>query len=186
MIETKFGNFELLQNDRDAFDLVKFEQKYLPEYFDKYTYLVGDLSDDILRLKGFSSDPKSKTYFHYIPEYLAESCSYNCKYYILKRIKPGKQDDSALFAKYIGTVKEDKVEEKAQEVKLSVEAIKEEEKKPENKQSKQQNNKKDFVPKEKTNESLNKENGDSKPKKKKNFKRRFHHYGKKKEGNKNE
>lgn len=87
IIETRFGKYELLKNERDAFDLNKFEAKYLPEYFDKYMFLVGDLADDILRLKGFSTDSKLPNYFHYIPEYITESCSYNCKYYVLKRIK---------------------------------------------------------------------------------------------------
>lgn len=87
IIETKFGKYELLKNERDAFVKDVFENKYLPEYFDKYVYLVGDLADDILRLKGFSLDSKSPNYFHYIPEYITESCAYNCKYYVLKRIK---------------------------------------------------------------------------------------------------
>lgn len=91
MVETKFGNFEIVKNERDAFDLVKFEDKYLPEYFDKYPFIVGDLADDILRLKGFSYDNKASNYFHNIPEYLVEGCSYNCKYYILKRIKDNNQ-----------------------------------------------------------------------------------------------
>lgn len=88
IIETKYGKFELLKNEREAFDIAKFEAKYLPEYFDKYAYLVGDIADDILRLKGFALDSKSANYFHYIPEYITESCAYNCKYYILKRVKP--------------------------------------------------------------------------------------------------
>ena len=87
MIETKFGNFEIIKNERDAFDIVKFEDKYLPEYFDKYPFIVGDLADDILRLKGFGYDSKANNYFHNIPEYLVEGCAYNCKYYILKRLK---------------------------------------------------------------------------------------------------
>ena len=91
IIETKFGNFELLKNERDAFVLDVFEKRYLPEYFEKYTYLVGDLADEILRLKGFSLDPKSQNYFHYIPEYITEACAYNCKYYVLKRIKNNQQ-----------------------------------------------------------------------------------------------
>ena len=96
LIETKFGNYELIKNERDAFDIVKFENKYLPEYFDKYQYIVGDLADDILRLKGFSSDPKSKVYFHYIPEYIQEGCAYNCKYYILKRVVDQKEEEIEL------------------------------------------------------------------------------------------
>jgi len=87
-IETKFGNFELLKDERGAFDLVKFEEKYLPEYFDKYPYLVGDLADEILRIKGFTTDSKSKNFFHFIPDYIVESCAYNCKYYVLKRLTP--------------------------------------------------------------------------------------------------
>ena len=94
IIETKFGKYELLKNERDAFDITKFEAKYFPEYFDKYAYLVGDIADDILRLKGFSLDPKSSNYFHYIPEYITESCAYNCKYYVLKRVKNNKQNNN--------------------------------------------------------------------------------------------
>lgn len=92
IIETKFGKYELIKNEREAFDLEKFESKYLPEYFDKYVYIVGDLADDILRLKGFSLDAKSNNYFHYIPDYITEACAYNCKYYILKRIKQNKEN----------------------------------------------------------------------------------------------
>ena len=92
IIETKFGKFELLKNERDAFVLEAFETRYLPEYFDKYVYLVGDLADDILRLKGFALDSKSANYFHYIPEYITESCAYNCKYYVLKRVRENVQN----------------------------------------------------------------------------------------------
>ena len=115
MIETKVGNFELLKNEKDAFELKKFEDKYLAEYFDKYDYLVGDLSDDILRLKGFSTDPKSKSYFHFIPEYLVESCPYNCRYYILKRIKEKKLNDVELFQQYQADMKETVKENEAVE-----------------------------------------------------------------------
>jgi uncharacterized protein YutD len=94
IIETKFGKFEILKNERDAFVLEVFEKRYLPEYFDKYSYIVGDLADEILRLKGFSLDPKSANYFHYIPEYITEGCAYNCKYYVLKRIKNPQQGNN--------------------------------------------------------------------------------------------
>ena len=94
IIETKFGKFELLKNERDAFNLDVFEKRYLPEYFDKYVYLVGDLADDILRLKGFALDSKSPNYFHYIPEYITEACAYNCKYYVLKRVREKDQNNN--------------------------------------------------------------------------------------------
>jgi len=156
MIETKYGNFELLKDEREAFDIVKFEEKYLPEYFDKYQYLVGDLADDILRLKGFSSDPKSPVYFHYIPDYIIEGCAYNCKYYILKRIKGNESV-------------EDIAEQEQQEEKTDFK------KKKENKNNKPQNDVTASV------EEKNEENSNNdQSKKKKKFKRYY-----KKPGDKN-
>lgn len=52
MIETEVGNFELLKNYRDAFDIVKFQERYVDVAFDRYTYIVGDIASDKLRLRG--------------------------------------------------------------------------------------------------------------------------------------
>ncbi len=87
IVETEFGNFEILKDYREAFDLVKFQERYVNVAFDKYTYIVGDLSSEKLRLKGFNTDAKSKNGYKRIPDYLNESCSFNCAYYILKRVK---------------------------------------------------------------------------------------------------
>lgn len=86
IIDTEFGQFELLKNYREAFDLTKFQERYVDVAFDKYMYIVGDMSSDILRLKGFNSDAQSKNGFKHIPDYLNESCSFNCAYYVLKRV----------------------------------------------------------------------------------------------------
>lgn len=87
MIETKYGKFELTQNYREAFDLEVFETKYIEEIYDKYSYILGDMSGEILRLKGFSSDPKSKNSYLTIPDFIIESCAFGCAYFVLKRIK---------------------------------------------------------------------------------------------------
>lgn len=87
LIETKKGNYKLNSNYRDAFVLEAFEEKYIEECFDRYTYIVGDISSGILRLKGFDTNPKSKNYFGYIENYLETSCAMGCPYYVLKRIK---------------------------------------------------------------------------------------------------
>lgn len=92
MIQSKFGTFELVKNEKDAFDLNKFEARYLDDVYDKYSYILGDISSEVLRLKGFSTDPKSKNYFHYIPDFIIESCVYKGAYFILKRIKEEKVD----------------------------------------------------------------------------------------------
>lgn len=87
IIETKFGIYEIKKNYKEAFDVQKFEERYITEIYDKFTYIVGDVSSEMLRLKGFSSDPKSKNSYKLIPEYLQESCNMNCAFFILKRVK---------------------------------------------------------------------------------------------------
>ncbi|HHX76327.1 MAG TPA: YutD family protein [Acholeplasmataceae bacterium] len=87
IIETEVGTFELLKNHRDAFDIIKFQERYVDVAFDRYTYLVGDMASDILRIKGFSQDPKSPNGYKKIPDYINESCNHNCPFYVLKRVK---------------------------------------------------------------------------------------------------
>lgn len=90
LIETKHGNFELVKNYREAFDLTIFNEKYVDVSFDRYTFLVGDVSAGILRIKGFNTDAKSPRGYKAIPDYLTESCNYNSAYFIVKRIKETK------------------------------------------------------------------------------------------------
>lgn len=87
IIETQFGNFELVKNYREGFDIAVFNEKYVPVAFDRYTFIVGDVSAGIMRLKGFANDPKSPNSFKKIPDYLNESCNMNTAYFILKRMK---------------------------------------------------------------------------------------------------
>ena len=78
MIESMHGEFELVKNYREAFIMDDFNKRYV-DFFDIYPYLVGDYSAGILRLKGFTDEN-----YHLIPDYVVESCSPNCAYYILK------------------------------------------------------------------------------------------------------
>lgn len=87
IVETKFGKYDIVKNFKDAFDITAFEGRYIEEVYDKYTYILGDISGTILRLKGFSSDPKSKNSYLTIPDFLIESCAFECAYFILKRNK---------------------------------------------------------------------------------------------------
>lgn len=86
IVETEHGNFQILKNYREAFDLNLFNEKYVDVAFDRYIYLVGDISAGLLRIKGFNSDPKSPRGYKAIPDYLNESCNVNTAYFILKRI----------------------------------------------------------------------------------------------------
>ncbi|MDE5715914.1 MAG: YutD family protein [Anaeroplasmataceae bacterium] len=87
LIECRKGRYKLESNYRDAFKLEEFEEKYIEECFDRYIYIVGDISSGILRLKGFDTNPKSKNYFGFMEDYLDGSCAIGCPYYILKRIQ---------------------------------------------------------------------------------------------------
>lgn len=81
------GMFQVQKNYRNAFDLEMFLSKYIEECFDKYPYIVGDISSGILRLKGFDTNPKSDANINNVQSYLETSCSFGCPYYILKRVK---------------------------------------------------------------------------------------------------
>ena len=53
---------------------------------EKYDYIVMDYADGKPRLKGFSSNPQSKSYYHKIMDYLIESCNFLAPYAVLRRI----------------------------------------------------------------------------------------------------
>ncbi|MFH5881382.1 MAG: YutD-like domain-containing protein [Candidatus Izemoplasmataceae bacterium] len=80
MLETAHGNFEIIKDYKEALDVKTFNDRYV-EYLDKYDYIVGDVSAEMLRLKGFSKDT-----MHMIQDYLMESATPNCAYFILKRL----------------------------------------------------------------------------------------------------
>lgn len=75
--------YRMLTNYRDAFDVALMKQKYDP-YLDKYDYLVGDVSSDKLRLKGFyknesekiSYDKRASAISTYLQEYLNPGVAY--------------------------------------------------------------------------------------------------------------
>lgn len=84
MIETNFGNFIFVKNYKDAFEVLEFNERYV-NFLDKYEYIVGDYSADMLRFKGFTENN-----YETIPDYLIESCTPNAPYFVLKRIKEQK------------------------------------------------------------------------------------------------
>lgn len=85
--------YRLLINQRDALDREVLKQKYDP-YLDQYDYLVGDVSSDHLRLRGFyndyvktSIDRKKST----IVDYLTEYCNPGAPYFILESLQPSRK-----------------------------------------------------------------------------------------------
>ena len=82
--------YELYKDEEKAFDLEEVNNLFT-DYFLPYDYVLGDYAYGKLRLKGFY-DPKNKKVnkinnFKDIDEYIKKYCSYNCKYFILKKQK---------------------------------------------------------------------------------------------------
>ena len=82
--------YQVIVNKDDALDLELLRQKYDP-YLDQYDFIVGDLSSDHLRLKGFyqdnaqaAIDRKKQT----IADYLLEYCNPGSPYFILQLLSP--------------------------------------------------------------------------------------------------
>lgn len=85
--------YRLLVNQREALDREVLKQKYDP-YLDQYDYLVGDVSSEHLRLRGFyndyvktSIDRKKST----IVDYLTEYCNPGAPYFILESLQPSRK-----------------------------------------------------------------------------------------------
>lgn len=82
--------YEVMKDEEKSFDLKEVEDLYT-DYFYPYDYILGDYSYGKLRLKGFCDEKNKKinkiNSFKGIDEYIKKYCAYNCKYFILKKIK---------------------------------------------------------------------------------------------------
>ena len=78
MIETQKGMFEIISDKNNSFVISDFEAKFV-DYLTQYEYIVGDYSNNLLRLKGFTRE-KAK----FIPDYINEFCTLDEQYYILR------------------------------------------------------------------------------------------------------
>lgn len=93
MIEINNIKYNLLENYKDGFDIEAVKEKYT-DYFEPYDFIIGDWSYGKLRLKGFCNrinkmcnkinDIKFKD------NYIKDLCSYECKYFVLEKLKEQK------------------------------------------------------------------------------------------------
>lgn len=82
--------FELLQNEKEAFDATVFGQRF-SEILTKFDYIVGDWSNEQLRLRGFykeERDVATMDKLSRLDDYLLEYCSYGCAYFVLENKEP--------------------------------------------------------------------------------------------------
>lgn len=83
-------SYELVKDYRNGFDKEEVSSK-LTDYFEAYDYVFGDIAYNKLRLKGFC-DKDNKIYkeindIDKLDAYIKEHCAYDCKYFLLKKIK---------------------------------------------------------------------------------------------------
>ena len=83
-------SFELLKNEKEAFDATVFGQRF-SEILTKFDYIVGDWSNEQLRLRGFykeERDVATMDKLSRLDDYLLEYCSYGCAYFVLENEAP--------------------------------------------------------------------------------------------------
>ena len=86
-VETEGIAFSLVENIKDAFDVTAFNQRF-SEVLTKFDYIVGDWSNEQLRLRGFYKDDRTEENLEKISrlqDYLLEYCSYGCAYFALRK-----------------------------------------------------------------------------------------------------
>lgn len=89
-VETEGIAFSLVENIKDAFDVTAFNQRF-SEVLTKFDYIVGDWSNEQLRLRGFYKDDRTAEKLEKISrlqDYLLEYCSYGCAYFVLENETP--------------------------------------------------------------------------------------------------
>ena len=91
-IKVENYEYELIEEYKEGFNESEFKEKYT-EYFYDFDYILGDYSYNKLRLKGFC-DKNNKRYnkindISIKDEYLKTVCAYDCKYFVLKKVKKG-------------------------------------------------------------------------------------------------
>ena len=89
MIEIHGKRYEIVEDNRDAFEEQAFKDRY-SDILSKYDYIVGDWGYELLRLKGFYDDQNSKATFDTkistLDDYIYEYCNFGCAYFVIKRV----------------------------------------------------------------------------------------------------
>ena len=78
-VEAEGFAFTLVENSKDAFDVVTFNQRF-SEVLTKFDYIVGDWSNERAE--------ESLEKISRLQDYLLEYCSYGCAYFVLENEAP--------------------------------------------------------------------------------------------------
>jgi len=82
--------YEIKEDKKDCFDLEEVTN-LCTDHFKEYDYILGDYAYNKLRLKGFYENNHKKATninkISYIDEYIKLYCAYECRYFIIKKVK---------------------------------------------------------------------------------------------------
>lgn len=149
--------YKIVEDYREAIDLEMIEARY-SDFLEKYDYIVGDISYDKLRLRGFYYSKNKKVPIDMrissLKDYLTEYCSFGCAYFVLERLEPKRKHTGSSKRKSKPNQNKKNTQNKKQKnLRKFDQAKKREEKtKPENKNQDNIGNKKSFTKKGKISE----------------------------------
>lgn len=90
IINVNNNKYELVKVYKEGFNEEDFKER-CTEYFDEFDYIFGDYSYDVLRLKGFydknNKQVKKINNINILENYIKEFCSYECRWFLLKKVK---------------------------------------------------------------------------------------------------
>jgi uncharacterized protein YutD len=89
-IKVEEKEYKLIKDYKNAFDEEMFKERYT-SYFENYDYIVGDIAYSKLRLKGFNKKDNKNVNkindYKNLDKYIKYNCAYDCKYFVLEKIK---------------------------------------------------------------------------------------------------
>lgn len=89
--------YKIVENYREGLNLEMLEARY-SDFLEKYDYIVGDISYEKLRLRGFYYSKNKKVPIDMrissLKDYLTEYCNFGCAYFVLERMEPKRKQKS--------------------------------------------------------------------------------------------
>lgn len=157
------NKYKIVEDYREALDLELLEERY-SEFLEKYDYIVGDISYDKLRLRGFYEDNNKKVPIDMrisnLEDYLLEYCSFGCKYFVLECLEPKKKYRNKSKRKRDNRKSKNHYKEKKQKNLEKFEKVKQ---RKEKSKKQQDSSKKSFVKKDRKQKADKKKSEKQKP-----------------------
>lgn len=92
--------YKLIENHQDAFDMEMMEERFT-DFLLKYDYIVGDVSYEKLRLRGFFENYRNSVPIDMkisnLEDYLVEYCSFGCPYFVFERVVKKEENPEPYF-----------------------------------------------------------------------------------------